>query len=200
MKIGRLNYLWQLFFRDYWLRCPATLLEAVVRRHSPFKIIEGIRVVDPTPQTLDRFTGLVNDALVLLAESDERRFRRIQKEIYCIINAPAVGGYDYGRPFKVCCLDLKCFYDEEDIEMSIRSVASVLVCLATRGHLYSLRILGGKKTKARMAKLCCKEAQRFMNRLGLAKTPWDPECIGPAPRISYSRFILEEVIGRPSNM
>lgn len=199
MRARRLRYYCRLFFRDYLVGCPAILLESVVRQYSQFRIIGEIRVVDPTPLTFGRFTNMVNDSLALIAKSDARRFRRIQIEIRNIINAPAVGGYNYGRPFRVCCIDLRCLYDEDEVDMTIKFVASVLVYLATRGRLYSLGILETRQTKARLNSLCCKEAQRFMQRLGMSKTPWDTENLSLPPKVSYLQFIKQEVLDRVTN-
>ena len=193
MQRKRLSYFGGLVFRDYLLRSPGIILESVVRANSPHSLVEGIRIVDHNPETFKRFTNMTGEALMLVCESDQARFRRIQREIRSVMNAPSIGCFDYCRPFRACSIDSNSFYDSDDWLMTVKFTASALVYLATFGRLYTLGILRTPQTKKRFDSMCVHEALRFMKRLGMESTPWDPGCRTAPPTIS--QFIIERLLG-----
>lgn len=183
----------RLLGRYSLLNAPATVFDAGVLLLCPAKMVRGIRVIDPAPETCGRFEILVDGALSLIARADPIRFKRVQREIRSIVNAPAPGGSNSRRPLRVCSLNLKYFHDPNDPEMTVRLVASALIREATYGHLFSQGILPAKKYWLRCDELSCKEPQRFLRRLGMTTTPWDPELIVTWPSRGFWRSATKEI-------
>lgn len=176
------KYYSALIWCYYILRFPGILFNLAASWCCQFRLVQGMRVLDSMPGTLDHFTTVVDSALTLISKSDPVRFRRVQQEIRSIVNTPAAAvGSCYARPLKVCSVDLRCFYDEDDSNMTVKLLASALIYEATFGHLLSRGVLRTKRNHARFDRLWCKEPQRFLQRLGMASTPWDPEHLVSKP-------------------
>ena len=169
------SYYCALVWRDYCVGAPAIVFEVLTQWCCPVHIIEHIRVLDPTPESRGYFNATIESALALIRTADPVRFWRVQREIHSIVNAPASLGSSYGRPFKVCSVDLRCFYIKDDPNMSINYLASHLVYEATLGHLSSKGILRTQRNHLRFDDLRRRQAQRFLQRLGMAITPWDSD-------------------------
>jgi hypothetical protein len=92
-------------------------------------------------------------------------------------------------------VDLRCFYDSDDPELTIKLLASTLVYEATYGHLFGRGVLRSRHNRIRFDGLCCKEAQQFMHRLGMMDTPWDPAHLSSAPHGSSVRISAKALCG-----
>ena len=195
MPKHRLEYYCTLLIREYIQAAPGIGLSAAVRAFCPFRLISGIRVIDPTPETRSHFTEVVDAALATIARFDPIRFARVQREIRIIVNAAGVYGSTYGRALKFCSLDLRCFYDEDDPNTTVRLLASALVYEATFGHLFSRGILRTRQNGSRFDALCCREPQRFLRRLGMANTPWDPDQLSTIPRHLFWKQAMTQLRG-----
>ncbi len=189
-----LRYYWAVIWRYYLLGAPGILLDAVLPRVCPSQMKRGFRVLDPQPETRSQFETVVDAALALIAQFDQIRFRRVQAEIRSIVNAPALGS-TYSRPLKVCSVDLRCCFDVDDPEMTVKFLASMLVYEATYGHLFGRGVLRSRRNCLRVDCFCCKEAQRFMHRLGMTDTPWDPKHLSPLSRWSSMRHSAKTLCG-----
>src|SRR5690242_2257956 len=74
----RFNYYCGLISRYYIFGFPGILFDVAVRWSCPFKLVSGMRVMDPRPETRNGFIDLVDRALALIARTDPVRFRRVQ--------------------------------------------------------------------------------------------------------------------------
>ncbi len=183
------------FWRSYCVGAPAIVFEVLTQWCCPFHIIEHIRVLDPTPETRGYFNAAIESALALIRTVDLVRFWRVQREIHSIVNAPASLGSSYGRPFKVCSVDFRCFYVKDDPNMSINLLASHLVYEATLGHLHSKGILRTQRNHLRFDELRRRQAQRFLQRLGMAITPWDSDRFITFQPGKLSRRAIKDLCG-----
>lgn len=195
MQSNRMLRYWIAFYlRYYVLGLPGVVIDWTVRRFVPSQFIMGIRVIDPVAETRSHFTTTVERALTMMASSDARRFKRVQREICTILNQPVVFAAQYFRPLKTCALDLRCFYDE-DPDTTARLFASALVHEATHGSLFSARVAQTRYNHSRVERLCCKEAERFLARVGMKDPPWDfaNNDIKPTPLSFRLRWMREEI-------
>jgi len=181
--------------RHYLLGLPGVLGQAVVCHFTPFELRRGIRIVDPIERTRAHFVSVVGMALDLIAQFDPIRFSRVQSEIQTIMSVPGTPGCDYQRPLRLCSTNLQSFYDRDypGSEFAIKLLASTLIRDATSGHLSSRGIRRSKRNARRFDALCCREAQRFMRRLGMTITPWDPERLYHMGRWEALRWIWEDL-------
>ena len=106
MSMRKAKFYMGLILRYYVLGFPATIVDLAFRCFLPFTTTKGIRVIDPILETRDEFHRLVSDAVTLIAARDQRRFKRIQREIRVIINHPAQSAARYFRPLRTCAVDL----------------------------------------------------------------------------------------------
>src|SRR5437867_7382529 len=111
------------------------VIEALTFLLWPSEIRRGIRIVDPSTETLADFVKSVDEALGLIERNDPMRFARLKSEIKRIANGPVRTGASYSRRFKVCRIDLCCFHIDEDREAWITVLACVLIHEATHGLL-----------------------------------------------------------------
>ena len=184
-----------LMWRDYLIGLPGLFFEAVSHLLCPIEMTKGFRVMDPWPETRSHFSKVVDAAVDVIAQSDPVRFRRVQAEIRSIVNGPAIVGSTYGRPLRVCSVDLRCFSDPDSPELAVQLFASALVREATVGHLANRGILRTRQNRLRFDHLCCEEARRFLHRLGMTKTPYDPECLTTLPRGAFWGIAMKEIHG-----
>jgi len=83
--------------------------------------------------------------------------------------------------------------DADDPEFITKMVASLLVHEATYGHLLSRGILPNKRNWLRFGELCCKEPRRFLNRIGMTRTPWDSDRLETFTGVSFSRLAIKYI-------
>jgi len=161
--------------RHYLGDLPGILLSLPVQRIVPSDVRHGIRIVDPTPQTRAAFLSTVALALDLIATSDPVRFHRVRTQVHTIVNIAGLVGSAYQPAGKVCTVNLRCFGDQADTTVTAEFLASTLVHDAMFGYLVNQGAFRTRRNYDRFDRLCCREARRFMQRLGWARTPWDPE-------------------------
>jgi len=182
MTARRLFYYAAATWRYYIRGLPQLLVYLALCRLCRCESVNGFRVVDPEPTSKDRFRAVVGSALALIAKFDRIRYHRVQAEIRTIVNLPSVWGYSYNRPLRMCFLELGRWPDAEDPARAVKLLASCLVHEATLGHIMSRGVLRNRRNPMRFDRLRCKEAQRFLRRLGMTRTPWDPEQLVPEPK------------------
>ena len=161
-----------LVLRHYVLRFPETLLSWVLTRVSPAASVDGMRIVDASPQPHNEFARICAEAVALMKEKDPVRARRLRREISIVMHTPAsfaVG--KYSRPLRFCEINLKLF-SSSDPKAAVALFASALVYGATYGHLLSWGILQTRRNFSRVERLCCLEAERFLLKLGVAHSLW----------------------------
>lgn len=195
MAKRHLGYYCVLIWRYYLLGAPGILFDASVPRFCPFRLVNGIRVLDPSPETRNHFTAIIDGALTLIKRCDPARFNRVQREIRSIINAPAFLGSSYGRALRVCAVDLRGFYDNDDPNMTTKLLASALILEATFGHLVSRGVLRTPQNSLRVDQSCRNEARRFLQRLGMTKTPWDPDSLVSLSNKDFWKHAVKELYG-----
>jgi len=188
-----LRYCCALIWRQYLLGLPAIFFEAATRRFCPCEIRKGFRILDPWTDTRHYTSTLADAAVHLIAECEPIRFKRVRAEIRSIVNALAIAGSTYGRPLRVCSVDFR--YSPDDQEMAVKLLAAALIREATVGHLVSRGVLRIRRNRLRFDRLCCEEARRFLQRLGMTSTPYDPECLTTLPRDMYWRLAAKEIHG-----
>jgi hypothetical protein len=171
----RLSYYLLLIWHDYVTEAPAILFEFLGQWGTPFQIFRKIRVMDPIAETRGYFVATIEHALTLIETVDLVRFNRVQREIHSVIRDRALLGSSYGRPLRTCLVDMRCFYVKDDPDAFIKIVASALVREATFGHLVSKGILRTRRNRLRFDQLCNREARRFLQKVGVEITPWEPE-------------------------
>ena len=175
MRPRGLCYRCAFIARYYVLDLPGILLSVPVLHMFPSEVGSGIRIVDPMPQTRARFSSMVGQALDLIAAGDPVRFARVRMEIRIIANVAGGLGSVYQPAFKVCTVNLRRFGCGGDTASAIKLLASTFVHDATVGYLLRRWTFRTNRNYDRFDRLCCREARRFMHRLGMAKTPWDTE-------------------------
>jgi len=191
----RFSFYLVLIWRQYLVGAPATLLEVLVHWMCPFQMIKKIRVVDPITETRGYFIAAIERALTLIATSDSIRFNRVQREIHSIVSGPAPCGSTYGRPLRVCSVDLRCYYVEDDPNMTIMLVASALVREATAGYLFSKGIPRTRRNQLRFNHLCRKEAQQFLQQFGMTTTPLDSEQFAVTHQEAFWKSAVKAIHG-----
>jgi hypothetical protein len=175
MKIRWFKYYCCFVWREYLVEGPGIIFDVLTRCSCDDSNIHGIEVTDPRSETRKYFNHIIQSALTLVATVDPNVFARVSREIRYIVNAPAFNGCTYGRTIKVCSLDIRCYYIENDLEMTNRLVAAAIIRVATIGHLYSNGILRYRLNRERCNALCFKESQRFLRRCGVTTNESDPQ-------------------------
>ena len=200
----KLQYYVRFFLRYYVLGAPAILVDCVLPYLYPFQVEKGIRIMDPLVVTRRHFTELVRNALSLIAASDERLLKRIQREIRTVVNLalPPPQLASYARPLKVCSVDLRCFFNEDPCATT-RILAAALVHEATHGVLFSHGVLRTRRNHSRVEGLCCKQAKRFLGRLEAKDSPWDELVVDASveretfwSRMRQAKELVQEMRGR----
>lgn len=180
---------WHLYVRGI----PGVLLMAASCYKAPFELRNGIRVLDDHPGTRSQFVTAIGMALDLIREYDPMRFRRVRRELHKIVNVRAVFGCDYMWPLKLCAVNFHLYGAEPDHELRIKYLASALIHKATVGHLYSVGVLRKRTNLRRFDALCCREAQRFLRRLGMERTPWDDDQLGSPGCLDFWKFVVRDL-------
>jgi hypothetical protein len=166
------GYRLALVWRYYVLGAPSLAVDLLVSWLYPKESTMGFRIVDLMQGTHQQFLTLAKGALTLIATSDPRRFKRVEREIRTIVNQPVLSAGQYFRPMRVCCVDIRCLYDS-DPEIVIKLLASLLIHEATHGALFSANILRTRRNHSRVEMLCSVESKRFLARVGITSSPWD---------------------------
>jgi hypothetical protein len=161
--------------RYYLLDLPGILLQSPALWMFPSEVRNGISIVDPMPQTRIRFSMIVGQALDLVATSDPGKFGRIRTQLRTIANVAGIVGSVYQPAFKLCAVNLRCFDCQADTRRAVEFLASTFLRDATVGYLLNQGVIRTRRNRDRFDRLCCREAQRFMQRLGTSSTPWDAE-------------------------
>ncbi len=158
------------------LYCP---LQSAAVRFGSSAIVEGILIADLGPSS--HFPGVFEsttiEALRLIQEADPRRFRRVKREIKCIINSLLLGVGEYRRLCHTCRVDFARLYLENNYHESLREYACTLVHEATHGHIHSRYVPQYSKNYDRVERLCILEEMRFARRLGFSQAELD-EIVG----------------------
>ncbi len=179
---------------EYVLALPGILLCLPTLKICPSEERHGIRIVDPTPNTLSRFASIVEQALDLISASDSVRFRRVRIQIRTISNASGIVGPAYMPALKASAVNLRSLACQRDMAGGVRFLASLLVHNATVGYLLRQGCLRTRRNYDRFDRICAREAQRFMQRLGMARTPWDPENLSRLPLKEGLKFLWEDFV------
>jgi hypothetical protein len=141
----------------------------------PSEFRRGFRVVDTLPQTRVRFTRMAGEALDLIARYDPVRFGRIETQIRTIADVPGIIISTYAPALRVCGVNLRSFDHGSDTLSTVKLLASTFVHEATFGYLLRQGALRTQRNRGRFDRLCRREAQGFMRRLGMTSTLWDEE-------------------------
>jgi len=159
--------------RHYVLDLPGIILSLPALWISPSEARHGIRILDPMSETRVQFMRTVGEALDLIANSDPVKFSRLRIQVDTIVNCSGIIAAVYGPALKDCAVNLRYFNCAGDSHSAVQLLASALVHEATAGYLLSQGALRTRRNCERFDRLCRTEAQRFMRRLGVARTPWD---------------------------
>lgn len=138
---------------------------------------DGIRLVNicSLSGSEEVFLQRTREALEYISTHDPRRYRRIKREVRCIINCPLLSTGAYSRPFRWCMVDFNRLDFATHPEWYHYYLSALLVHEATHGSFYSLWIGYTKKTRRRIERLCCLEEKRFAKR---AIPEWAQEGVG----------------------
>lgn len=175
MTLKRLGFQLVFCIRHYLCGLPGILFSLPVQRGVRPVFSHGIRIVDPYPQADVPFSNFVTLALDLIERSDPIRFGRVRTQIRTIVNITGIIGSVYDPALRSCTIGGRCCTREAKREDTFEILASIFVRDATIGHLLRHGVLRTKRNYDCFDRLCAREAQRFMQRLGIAKTPWDPD-------------------------
>jgi hypothetical protein len=175
--------------RRFHLRAlPQAVAYGCLRRAFPPTKVMGVKVIGPNPRTSANYKAAIAAGLNVLARTDSIRSRRVSSQIRTIVNSPSPSGYSYCLPLRLCTVDacvcslrLTGFGEEEHPDLSAKFLASILVHEATLGHLVKRGVLPPSANLGRFDQVRQREAQRFMRRLGMARTPWVPKRLRPQP-------------------
>ncbi len=158
--------------RRAMLSLPSIVTMGALPKIWPGEVREGIRVIDPMPQSCGSFINTAESALALLAQATPARFRRVQREIRAIVNLPVPRGAEYRRFSRLCLIDFRCFPVTTDPEYAAKLFACALVHEASHGYLERRKILQTKRNHSRIECFCCREASRLGVRLGMDTSKW----------------------------
>jgi hypothetical protein len=144
-----------------WIRSAARwiLLRALFAL-SPRSQAGGFEVIDVAEEegevTLDRLRSV----LELIAQVDQRRYQRMQRDLKRIVLMKA-GGPEYASETEACILSSGYVRDGDP-----GVVAATLVHEATHARLCKAGIGYGRSIRARVEQLCVREEMAFAVRLG----------------------------------
>lgn len=161
------------------------LLELLVDRIGRCVSSEGIKIVAPPGQQSVAETPFLRhmvETLRLIRSVDPRRFRRLQREIAVINDAPSLSTGSYGRPDRRCQIDFARYdteWREQYPEWSQWVYATMLVHEATHGAVYSRHVHYTRKTRVRIERLCCMEARRFATQADREDRQWSDALVPP---------------------
>lgn len=151
------------------------MVDSVLCRACPSRSVRGFQVLDPSSETRRQFEDFIGRALDLIATSDHLQFRRVESAITRIVNLRSLWGYSYDWPLRICFVEFRVWLFSQDPELTTKLIASVLVHEATVGRILRWGVRRTNRNTERFDLLPCGEAQRFLLRLGMRSTPWDPE-------------------------
>jgi hypothetical protein len=183
----------RLILNHYVVDLPAVVLDVAFEWLCPSESVREFKVSDPTRESRDYFMSVVVSALDLIAASAPAKYTRVRREIRCIVNAPAPLGSTYGRARKVCSLNLAFFEDADYPGLIVNLVAAALIQQATVGNLLHRRILRTASNQQRFDSICFREPRRFLQRLGMTRTPWDPDNIGSLTKEEFKYYAMREL-------
>lgn len=173
---------------------PGAFFDAAAPYIWPSSMRDTIRILDPNPETRERFTDIVGEALRTIAENDPLRFKRLQREIRTIVNMPVLTGAEYSRLFRVCSIDLRIFPLEESPKAAYALLACALIHESTHGSLFTRRIVQNKRNHSRIELICNKEMSRFAPKANIAEKPWELwNQFEPTPFSERMKFLQSEV-------
>jgi hypothetical protein len=171
---------------------PGILLASPLRWMVPSDVRYGTRIIDPATESRARFTNMVAEALALIQTSDPVTFRRVQLRIRTIMSAPGIRGSAYQPLLRLCLVNPGTGAHSEVRSGTVAFLASALVHEATFGHLVGQGVFRTTENFDRFDRICCRQPQRFMQRLGFAKTPWDPDRLSrPGPKHRLTAGLME---------
>ena len=127
--------------------------------------IRGIPVVDYdlyTPYLRERFAA----ALDLAERKDPRRFRRICRYLKGIVSLPVNSEAGYIPQLQACAVRFQPPSSKDKLPKWAAWYAAILVHEATHGLVHT-RGIPYEEHKERIERLCFKEQNRFLRRLGL---------------------------------
>jgi hypothetical protein len=122
-------------------------------------------------------------ALDFIAETDPRRFRRVQRYIKAIIYGNKRSLATYHRHLPGCFVGFSNFNFEEDAPYKVPLYACVLVHEATHGIFYARHIPYTKRSREIIEFNCTMEEWRFAQRF-------------PPSEIDWKSIIWEKVVNR----
>lgn len=129
-------------------------------------IYEGITILHLPARDSDYddplFISKTKEALQLLLELDERRYRRVQKEIPAIIRSHQSHYVaHYQRAMKLCLINFRHLPYKKCEDLATKIYICTLVYNATWGHINSQGIETVKMYRKRIEKLCALEEYRM---------------------------------------
>ncbi|HMJ65006.1 MAG TPA: hypothetical protein VK615_06620 [Candidatus Binatia bacterium] len=153
-------------FKTFPWTCADTLVQIFAVTIWPAEYRKGVRVIDLFSDTRAEFLSRIGDALELIESKDQRRFKRVKREIRAIVQMPCAMEAGYSRGLNVCRIDLRYYPFGADASFATVLLACALIHEATHGHLHRRRILQNARNFARVESLCYAEEIRFGNKLG----------------------------------
>lgn len=178
---------------------PFLLLAPVVRKFyasCSSESFEGVQLCNQlSPDTLKKsFVEWTKQALSIIRDADPRRFRRLQREIGCVIDTLLQdAAARYLRYARLCRVDFSRFYEPDNQAFAVRRYAHALVHEATHGAMHSLHFAYTRTTRLRIERICDAEANRFAARLG---PPWDTQLALPFDQSRWTRCWTARVSDR----
>src|SRR6266542_4273300 len=161
---------------------------------SPHFDYQGITIVDFRPETRDRFTSLVQEALAFISEKDPNRYRRVLREIKLINHLPTVTGAQYLRPFRVCYIDEQVFQAAKSLHGNVGALACILVHESVHGELFTRHILETSRNRSRIEGVCNREMLRFARRANFNIEGWVEESATPPSYGQQLRFAFRRCL------
>lgn len=144
-----------------------------VQRRTEIARFEGIALADVRRRS-HHFETVMLEALRQIRDHDLRRFARVKRHIAWIVNTDLeFGGAEYSYQTRTCSVDFQeptptCNHAE-----TVALYARRLIHEATHGVVASRGIPYSPQLRARIEKLCVKEENRFLDKLG----PQQPDAV-----------------------
>jgi hypothetical protein len=137
----------------------------------PCGIFKGIRTLDFSRKTRSQFNQKICEALVLVEQNDTRRFERVQRQIRLIVYdrwlIDPLPASSYFSKARVCMINLSRFDFSKRPKFETAILASLIIYLATHGHLHRSGLLDVSRFDvSRIEALCGREERRFLMKLG----------------------------------
>jgi hypothetical protein len=135
--------------------------------------------INANPYDDNSFLARTTEALILIRDTDPRRFARVQCSIDYFLNTEHCGGGAY-YPGNICIVDFGRYNFDSNERWTLYQYAAMIIHEATHGVIRATRIPRTNSNWIQMERICRAEQNRFLAKLeplygGPLQRPFNPE-------------------------